>query len=167
MTSASAVFGVFELAVGSGDGVSFLQEWTELSMFRGLSPCTNGFFQVISDPHLLHWLNLWAAPFWLGHCDNYNIFHFLILIITMVGATKYIPIFNKIKLIPYPKTSTSESISTWFKIERLEIIGVIAFLVLRKEDYNLAKDCFIWGIVINTVALVAYTIVSTSIWLSV
>ncbi len=41
--------------------------------------------------------------------------------------------------------------------------GVIAFFVLRKEDYNMAKDCFIWGIVINTVALVAYAIVSTSI----
>ncbi len=40
--------------------------------------------------------------------------------------------------------------------------GVIAFLVLRKEDYNMAKDCFIWGIVINTVALVAYAIVSVS-----
>jgi len=36
-------------------------------------------------------------------------------------------------------------------------------LVLRKEDYDMARDCFIWGIVINTVALVAYTIVSTSI----
>jgi len=41
--------------------------------------------------------------------------------------------------------------------------GVIAFLVLRKEDSDLAKDCVIWGIIINTVAVVAYTIVSTSI----
>jgi len=41
--------------------------------------------------------------------------------------------------------------------------GVIAFLVLRKEDSDLAKDCLIWGIAINTVAVVAYTIVSTSI----
>ncbi len=41
--------------------------------------------------------------------------------------------------------------------------GIIAYLVLRKEDYDMARDCFIWGIAINTVALVAYTIVSTSI----
>jgi len=41
--------------------------------------------------------------------------------------------------------------------------GIIAYLVLRKEDYDMAKDCFIWGIAVNTVALVAYTIVSTSI----
>ena len=40
--------------------------------------------------------------------------------------------------------------------------GLIAFLVLRKEDYDMARDCFIWGIVINTVALVAYAIVSVS-----
>ena len=40
--------------------------------------------------------------------------------------------------------------------------GLIAFLVLRKEDYDLAKDCLIWGIVINTIALVAYAIVSVS-----
>jgi len=45
--------------------------------------------------------------------------------------------------------------------------GLIAFLVLRKEDYDMARDCFIWGIVINTVALVAYAIVSVSRWLSV
>jgi len=41
--------------------------------------------------------------------------------------------------------------------------GIIAYLVLRKEDYDMARDCVIWGVVINTVALVAYTIVSTSI----
>ena len=35
--------------------------------------------------------------------------------------------------------------------------GIIAYLVLRKEDYDKARDCVIWGIVINTVALVAYT----------
>ncbi len=40
--------------------------------------------------------------------------------------------------------------------------GVIAYLVLRKEDYDMARDCFIWGIVINTVVLVAYAIVSVS-----
>jgi cytochrome bd-type quinol oxidase subunit 1 len=40
--------------------------------------------------------------------------------------------------------------------------GLIAFLVLRKEDYDMARDCFIWGIVINTVVLVAYAIVSVS-----
>jgi len=40
--------------------------------------------------------------------------------------------------------------------------GLIAFLVLRKEDNDMARDCFIWGIVINTVALVAYAIVSVS-----
>ncbi len=40
--------------------------------------------------------------------------------------------------------------------------GLIAFLVLRKEDYDMARDCFIWGIAINTVALVAYAIVSVS-----
>ena len=40
--------------------------------------------------------------------------------------------------------------------------GLVAFLVLRKEDSDLAKDCFIWGIVINTVVIVAYAIVSVS-----
>jgi len=40
--------------------------------------------------------------------------------------------------------------------------GLIAFLILRKEDYDMARDCFIWGIVINTIALVAYAIVSVS-----
>ena len=37
-------------------------------------------------------------------------FHLLILIITIAGTVKYIPTFRRIKLIPYPKTSTSESI---------------------------------------------------------
>ena len=41
--------------------------------------------------------------------------------------------------------------------------GIIAYLVLRKEDSDKARECVIWGIVINTVALVAYTVVSTSI----
>ena len=41
--------------------------------------------------------------------------------------------------------------------------GIIAYLVLRKDDSDKARDCVIWGIVINTVAIVAYTVVSTSI----
>ncbi len=43
--------------------------------------------------------------------------------------------------------------------------GLVAFVILRKEDSDLAKDCFIWGIVINTVVIVAYAIVSVSRWL--
>ena len=62
--------------------------------------------------------------------------------------------------------STSRTRSKWWYLLPIGlgiIGGLVVFLVLRKEDYDLARDCFIWGIVINTVAIVAYAIVSTSI----
>ena len=52
-------------------------------------------------------------------------YFFLNLIITITGATKYIPIFSIIKPIPYPNTSSSESILRKFRIESDVSNGVI------------------------------------------
>jgi len=77
-------------------------------------------------------------------CIYYCLLKILLMII--VGATKYIPTFSRIKLIPNPRTVSSESNSTWFRMDRDVSSGVIAsFTASLNKGFSLSKSARIFS----------------------